>query len=231
MYFCFVLEVMGKNLSKQHRASANGSTKGRDRYNKSRGRAGSSRENDRSKYMSCPDVVTTRVPSYDDDRPVNVTLYRSYGNVDEERERALRERIPEVRIYRRSTSSLPSAVVGSSRSLPRNFGRNAAAREQQRSGLDVPDGQPGTSTRSERGGGAGVTDTWAAGRPLSTIPRRDPTTPSSTTTHSYSSILSDDRKFTRILFVLFSYFVTAIKRHSVITNYFILRNYSVTAAH
>ena len=178
---------MGKNLSKQHRTSANGSTRSRQRYNKTRRRPG---ETDRSKYISCPDVVTPRVASYYDDKPVNVTLYRSYGNVEEERERAMRERTPDIKIYRKSASSLPSTVVGSSRSLPRNFGRNEKVREQHRSGLDVPEG--GRRNRSEHGG----TDTWAAGRPLSTIPRRDTTTPSSTTTHSYSSILSDDRKLT-----------------------------------
>ena len=186
---------MGKSLSKQHRASANGSTSGRNRFNKQRGRSG--READRSKYMSCPDVVTTRVPSYDDvdtnAKSVNVTLYRSYGNVEEERHRMEKERIPEVRIYRRSTSSLPSAMVGSSRSLPRNFGRSAKDQQRQLDAADGPSGGP----RSERG------DTWAAGRPLSTLPRRDPTTPSSTTTHSYSSILSDDRKFQFRLFQLF----------------------------
>lgn len=78
-----------------------------------------STENPADKMTSCPDLGGAVPYAAKDETDLNLTLYRSYGTMPGSRS-DLQDPEPEIRIYRRSTTGIPS---GKTMSLPRSFGR------------------------------------------------------------------------------------------------------------
>jgi hypothetical protein len=78
-------------------------------------------ENHADVLTSCPDLGGAVPYKPKDETDLNITLYRSYGTMPGSRGDLSESSQPEIRIYRRSTSGLPSDKT---MSLPRSFGRN-----------------------------------------------------------------------------------------------------------
>ena len=79
-------------------------------------------------YRITSEPETTR---NDDDLKVEIKIYRSYGDLDRFRQELVRDQSnPDIRVYKRSTSSI--AAMSSTSSLPKDFGGRNLTKQQKK---------------------------------------------------------------------------------------------------